>query len=263
MTTTPGDPGQQPPVGPYDPAAPPPPPPPGYPAPPGQQAPPAYGRPGQPAFGQPPFGQPQSGQPVYGQPAFGGQQYGEPGALYNPAYGAGPIHPFGSPADFGERALSWLWDLLYLWPAWLLYVVGLTVVITGSASIDESVGASNDGPAVVIVIGAVLLFIGFVVQITMYIRNYVLDQGRTGYTYGRRKVGIRCVDQNTGQSPGGGSCFGRWLLHGFINQFFYIDYLWVAFDANKQSLTDKALHTVVVRQPAPAAVAPDPVVTRL
>ncbi len=41
----------------------------------------------------------------------------------------------------------------------------------------------------------------------------------------------------------------RWLLHGVINQVIYIDYLWPLWDDKNQTLTDKILGTVVIKQP--------------
>ena len=81
--------------------------------------------------------------------------------------------------------------------------------------------------------------------------NYMLDQGRTGYTYGRRKVGVRLIREIEGTPTGVWSCVARYFLHGLINQACYIDYLWPLWDPKRQTLTDKILTTIVVHQPPP------------
>lgn len=83
----------------------------------------------------------------------------------------------------------------------------------------------------------------------LQIQNFMLDQGKTGYTYGKRKVGIRAIREQDGQPMGVGVAVGRFFLHSIINSACYIDFLWPLWDAKKQTLTDKILTTVVVRQP--------------
>ena len=76
-----------------------------------------------------------------------------------------------------------------------------------------------------------------------------MRQGRTGYTYGKARVGIKTIREEDGQPSGVGSCTARYFLHWIINQFFYIDYLWPLWDDKCQTITDKILTTVVVHAP--------------
>jgi uncharacterized RDD family membrane protein YckC len=122
-------------------------------------------------------------------------------------------------------------------------VVGLGFVSNGAAV--ESAARQT--------IGGVLLAVGLVLTLWRLVSNYVLDQGRTGYTYGKRKGGIRTVRIADGQPSGAGSCVVRYLLHGIINNACYLDYLWPLWDPRRQTLTDKILSTVVVQLPDPAA----------
>lgn len=199
-------------------------PPPGYGTPP---PPPAYGAP-PPAYGAPP--------PAYGAPP---PPYGAP-QMANP-YAA---EPPGGYAQWGDRVVAYLWDfVVYLWPAWVTSLIGAVFLAVGSAA------NSGSGSGPLILVGVVLLFVGFALSLWRVIANYFLDQGRTGYTYGKRKVGIRLVRMD-GQVPGVGSCVGRYFLHSIINQLCYIDFLWPLWDTQRQTLTDKVLNTIVIRQPA-------------
>ena len=141
--------------------------------------------------------------------------------------------------------MATLWDLLYMWPALVGEFVGFVLIIIGAGM------AANDsgGGGLLIGLGVLVLLAAIVYGIWRYVTNYMLDQGRTGYTYGKRKVGIRTISESTGQPAGVGSCVLRWLLHGVINQVIYIDYLWPLWDDKNQTLTDKILGTVVVKQP--------------
>jgi len=192
-----------------------------------------------------------SGDPAYGQQPPPAGPYGAPpyaaGPVYPgyPGYGQASGLPPGGYANWGDRAVATLWDIVYVLPALVGEFVGVILIIIGAALV-----ANDSGFGTVLVIIGVLVLVGAIVYgLWLYIRNYLLDQGRTGYTYGKRKVGIRTVAEATGQPAGVGSAVLRWLLHSIINQALYIDYLWPLWDEKKQTLTDKILTTVVVRQP--------------
>lgn len=191
---------------------------------------------------QPPPNQPPPGQP--GQPGQYGQQ--------PPAYGAPPPAapyqqqgPVGGVqvASWGQRAIGTLWDFVYLWPGWVTAIVGYIIL---------GIGAGGDSGALA-GLGGLVVFVGFALFVWRLVVNYILDQGRTGWTYGKRKVGIRTVRIDDGQPSGVGSCVGRYFLHGLINQACYLDYLWPLWDPMRQTLTDKILSTYVVQQPDPGA----------
>jgi uncharacterized RDD family membrane protein YckC len=132
-----------------------------------------------------------------------------------------------------------------MWPALGGYFLGFILLIGGGGMSANDSGAGT----ALIIVGGLVLLAAFVYGIYRYVTNYMLDQGRTGYTYGKRKVGIRTISETTGQPSGVGSCVLRWLLHGVINQVLYIDYLWPLWDDKNQTLTDKILGTVVIKQP--------------
>lgn len=181
--------------------------------------------------------------PPYGgpPPGPGGPGYGGP----PPGYGYPAPPPPGVYAEWGQRAIALLWDVVYTLPAWLLQIVGAILLVVGIVLED---GGDGDGTAVILV-GVLLILVGIVVGIVLTVRNLILRQGRTGYTWGKSKVGIRVVRELDGQPCGVGSAVGRFFLHWAINQAFYIDYLWPLWDDRNQTLTDKVLGTVVINQP--------------
>ncbi len=181
-------------------------------------------QPGPPPEGAPPA----SGQPAYGQPAYG-QPSGQPAGYY---------------ATWGDRVIATLWDILFPWKGLLVLLLGVVITSVG-AGLDQSV---------VVALGVVLILVGWGWAIWLFIRNYFLDQGRTGWTWGKRKVGIRLINEVDGTPVGAGMAFVRYLLHGLINQACYIDYLWPLWDERKQTLTDKVLNSVVIKQADPAQV---------
>lgn len=153
--------------------------------------------------------------------------------------------PASTYAEWGDRAVAWLWDLLYGLPPLGLCLFSALPLIIGGVLNDDNEG--NGVSISLFVLGGLMLLGGFVWSIWRGINNCVVRQGRTGQTWGKAKVGIWVLDQHTGAAPGWGSCLARWLLHGLINQAVYIDYLWPLWDPQRQTITDKVLGTVVVK----------------
>lgn len=194
---------------------------------------PPYGQPPQYGAPQPPYGQPQYGQPQYGQPAYG-----------QPAYG--PPVPPGGYASWGKRVVATLWDFVYTLPGTLLVMLAYVLFIVGIFQNEEQGGDAGTG---FFVVGGLCFLVGLALGLFLFIRNSILRQGRTGWTWGKARVGIRVVKEADGQPMGAWLAVARWFLHSAINQACYIDYLWPLWDEKKQTLTDKILSTVVVNQP--------------
>ncbi len=153
-----------------------------------------------------------------------------------------PYEPAGYYASWGDRVIATLWDFLYAWPGLLVLLLGVLITAVG--------GDMDNGP--VTIVGVLVMLAGWGEMIWLYIRNYFLDQGRTGWTWGKRRVGIRLIKEVDGTPVGPGMAFVRYLLHSVINQACYLDYLWPLWDAKKQTLTDKVLATVVIKQADPS-----------
>ncbi len=197
-------------------------------------------------YGNPPHGAPPPPQPGWGPPP--GQVYGaypppQYGYQYGgPGYGQPPV-PFGGYASWGQRVLAMLWDIVVVLPALGVLFAGFALLAVG--------GAIGSGSAATgfIVLAIVVIIAGYAWAIWRQIKNIWIDQGRTGYTYGKRKVGIRVIREQDGQPMGVGVAVARWLLHSLLNSCLMLDYLWPLWDAKNQTLTDKVLTTIVVNQP--------------
>jgi uncharacterized RDD family membrane protein YckC len=170
-----------------------------------------------------------------------------------PGYGvpnhAAPARP-GAPAGFWRRFGGTLLDgILYglLWLPFavvgfvLIFVVGLGDCSTDRFT-DELVcdGRENVGA---IVAGSIVLFLGWVFVAFLYVRALA----KRGQTWGRHLVGVRVVDATTGGAPGWGKAIGRTLFASFISgNFCYLGYLWMLWDAKRQTWHDKVAGTLVV-----------------
>ena len=183
----------------------------------------------------------------YGNQQYGGQPY--PNQPAYGQYGGYPPQGYGQPAggyaSWGERVLATLWDVVVvLWPMALMFGGAILLGIGGAL-------ASGDGGALgtaMIVIAVVVMIGAYAWAIVRQIRNIIVDQGRSGYTYGKRRTGIRVIREQDGQPMGVGVAVARWFLHSVLNSCLMLDYLWPLWDAKKQTLTDKVLGTIVVHQ---------------
>jgi len=212
--------------------------------PPPPEAPPPYGQ--QPGYGQPPYGQqPAYGQPPsygqqppnYGQqPPYGQQPYGQPGQGL-PQYGqfGGPQSNMvpGAPgplAEWPQRALGWLIDLLFTLVPWVVLFVLTQAANTRAFELL--------GDLVALAIG-----VWFAAQLGQY-----------GSTPGMRVIGLRCVSLKTGQPLGVGMGIVRWLLHVVADILcvvpYIVDMLFPLWDAQKQTLADKIIGSVVLKVPS-------------
>jgi uncharacterized RDD family membrane protein YckC len=187
-----------------------PPPPPGY----GQ---PSYGQPGydQSGYGQPGYGQPPP-PPGYGQPNWG-----------QPSYGP----PTGTLAEWPQRALGLVVDV-----AFVLVIVVVGIILSA-------------------ILGAVSSTLGLLVGLLVYVvaLGYeilqLVKQGNTGQTIGKKIIGLKLVGESTGQPIGAGMSIIRYIAHFVDSLICYIGWLFPLWDAKKQTIADKIMHTVVVTVP--------------
>lgn len=238
----PPPPGQQP-----DPQTPPPPAPPAD----AVAAPPApYGAPQPPA----PYGAP---QPPAQQNPYGGG-YGQA-----PVYAGGPaMHPgslgyvqanFGQVASFGQRALALIVDWAITLVGLIPMIIGFIILVTAAPSevyVDEfGMTQTEGGNSSQAVIGGLLIGLGALISLGITLWNRIFKMGRTGQSVGKKMVGLKLVDDQSGQPIGAGKAFLREIVHGVVNQVFYLSYLWMLWDDNKQTIADKAVHSTVVVVP--------------
>ena len=180
------------------------------------------------------------------------------------AGGGGPAYPgslayveqnFGKVADFGQRALAYLIDTA-------ITLIGLVPDghrhhhahgrglrqphdrrATATSPRPVTATRPSSSSACCSSRSAALISLG----ITIW--NRIFKMGRTGQSVGKKVIGLYLLDDKTGQPIGAGMCFLRELLQSLINQVFYLGWLWMLWDADKQTLGDKAVHSSVVVVP--------------
>jgi len=194
---------------------------------------------GQPGYGQGGYGQqgygepaaPYGGQPAgapYGQAPYGQAPYGAPPAGYQ----SGPVaqpggYAYGAPAYAAwlTRVGAYIIDAL---PTWILIVI---------AGVLASHGGAGGGIGVVFYLAA----LGWVA----YNRWY--KAGRTGQSLGKKATDTRLIGEQTGQPIGAGMAFVRDIAHIVDAVICYVGFLFPLWDAKKQTLADKIVHTLVVK----------------
>lgn len=186
--------------------------------------------------------------PGYPPPPPPGHQQTPPGyAAFTPH---NPGTNFGPLASFGTRLGAWLIDsILYSLALAAAAIPG--IVLTFSA-FDECSGSQRDNEfeclgdelqagallGGILLIGLAFLFIAFI---------YIRALANTGQSWGRKAVGVKVIDERTGEPPGWGKAIGRTAFAWFISaQIFYIGYLWMLWDERKQTLHDKVAGTHVI-----------------
>jgi uncharacterized RDD family membrane protein YckC len=169
-----------------------------------------------------------------------------------PPYEAGA---FASTAPTPEYAGFWirfggylldglLYGLLYL-PFLSAGIALMAVGFDDCVTIDDELvcnGRENEGS---IAGGVALMVVGAIVVFVVYLRGLA----RSGMTWGRRIVGIKVVRTDDGSAPGWGKAIGRTLFANWISaSIFYLGYLWMLWDGQKQTWHDKVAGTYVVRR---------------
>jgi uncharacterized RDD family membrane protein YckC len=142
-----------------------------------------------------------------------------PGAQYPQSFGAS-----------GPRA--------GFWPRFgALVIDSVAIAILPIIVIALGAGDSSGG---LLALGYVLFFVG---SIAYYV---YFEGGPTGQTLGKRAMGIRVIDFNTGGPIGYGRGFLR-LIGRYISGFLcYLGYFWMLWDKEKQCWHDKMANDVVV-----------------
>ena len=219
-----------------------------------------------------PYGAPQPAQygaaqppPAYGaQPGYPPPQanpYG--GYSQAPVYAGGPaVYPgsigyveqnFGKVADFGQRALAYLIDFAITLVGLIPMVIGIIMLVAAAPGFDTdefgNVTSSGDGNSGLAVAGGLLIALGVLLSIAITLWNRVFKMGRTGQSVGKKAIGLFLLDDKTGRPIGAGMCFLREIVQGLVNQIFYLGWLWMLWDTDKQTLGDKSVHSSVVVVP--------------
>jgi uncharacterized RDD family membrane protein YckC len=72
------------------------------------------------------------------------------------------------------------------------------------------------------------------------------EGGPTGATPGKKICGIKVIDMQGGGPIGYGRAFIRWIMKIVSGAVFYLGYLWMLWDKEKQCWHDKVANDVVV-----------------
>jgi uncharacterized RDD family membrane protein YckC len=180
-------------------------------------------------------GDPQGTQRYWDGSQWVGGPHAAAGTVAPGGYGAAQaMAGSGRPAEYGSRVIAYLIDAGIL--------VGGYIVIFILAAI---LGAISDA------LGTIVVFLGALGLLGFWIWNVVIQQGSTGQTIGKKQQNIRLINLATGQPPGAGGAFLRYLLAAAISTFTcgiggLLDLLWPLWDENKQRLTDKIMKYHVV-----------------
>jgi uncharacterized RDD family membrane protein YckC len=211
---------------------------------------------------QPPSEYPQDPQPPQNpqQPYAGGAPAPYQSApQVNPYGGGAQAFPgskayveqhFGPVSSFGRRAGALVIDTLLSLIGVIPMVIGTVMLVIAAPDVDELGntidGTGNGGQAAV---GGLLIALGILLTIGIQIWNRIFRMGRTGQSVGKKMLGLKLINEQTGQPIGAMQSFLRELLGGLINQVVYLSYLWMLWDDNKQTLADKIVHSTVIDVP--------------
>jgi uncharacterized RDD family membrane protein YckC len=188
----------------------------------------------QPGFAPPPSGYSQPGG--YQQPGYPQPQYG---------YGA-PVGPLAAPrASFGQRLGATIIDWIVIGipigiiegiaTAMFASSIAITYNADGTVANADVTNGSKAGAA---------LLVSVFLPLILYVAYYVIMIGR-GQTVGDKVAGIRIIDAN-GNPPGFLKAFIRLIVQQILGGIFFITYLWVLWDPDKQTLHDKAAGTICI-----------------
>jgi len=169
-----------------------------------------------------------------GDGAMGGAAMGG-GPMGASSMGPGSMGTMGAgeeAGDFGTRFVARLIDGLLLLP------IGIAVAILAAI-----LGAVSDA------LGGLMVLVWYAIALawTFYVLGYLL--GETGQTPGKRMMGLKVVDANTGQPMGGGRGVGR-VFTDYVNGLIcFLGWLWPLWDSQSQTISDKIIGSRVVKGP--------------
>lgn len=150
-------------------------------------------------------------------------------------------------AGFGARLGAWILDSLIVGIPSVVLVVVLTLNLPTeitACTVDGRPGLC-EGPTTGSALIILLLNVGFgALSLFWY---YPYFDGVTGATPGKRMIGLRVVDDRTGDSIGYGRGLGRSLFKIISGLVLLLGYLWAIWDREKRAWHDMVVSSRVVR----------------
>lgn len=174
--------------------------------------------------------------PGYQQPPQPSQQPPAGQPLVQPTQGqlTGPLPR----ASFGQRFGAFAIDLIIIVGAEIIISLVFGAVIAAVA---------NAGSGAAIALASVVGLLAFILYIAIPIVYFGYMEGQpSGQTFGKRALGIRVVDFNTGGRLTMGSAMVRSVVRSVLSGIFLLGYLWMLWDPQQQTWHDKLVGTTVV-----------------
>lgn len=175
-----------------------------------------------------------------------------------PSSAAPPVHPLpvvpaAGPsqayATFIRRGCASLIDLtIYGLIVFILTAaVSLVLGMSFNASYGDITKQANASQSAYTSLGFTIFGVLFLIMFLVGILNWVLVAVK-GQSPGKMILGIKIIKKDTHQTPGFLSAFLREAIGRLINgSFFSIGYLWMLWDADKQTVGDKIAGTIVIK----------------
>jgi len=189
-----------------------------------------------PYDGQPHF---PPGQPGQYQPQYPPAQYQPQG--YNP-YGQGGQGPQGYGYGYAPPGQLAGWPIRV--GASILDSLLVSIPAITGAILSLVIDGDQDelGPGGGLAIGA-----GFLVAFLVWVWNRIIQQGRTGQSFGKKVTGLKVVHAQTGQLIGMGPNLGREICAQIFNELCILNVIWPLWDDKQQTWHDKVVGDIVIR----------------
>jgi uncharacterized RDD family membrane protein YckC len=202
----------------------------------------------------PPMAGPQDGDassrstpPVPPPPPPGGPSFPPPppsgefgGPIPTPGGSGGPY------AGFGARFAAYLLDSLIIGVPLTVIFVALVLVLPTEAALCENFDGSVDVCETPTDASSAILLLSLPVMIIAVVTYFVVQEGRTGQTVGKRALSIKVVNANNGGPIGIGAALVRYLVRIPGSWICGLGYFWMLWDDRSQTWHDKASTSVVV-----------------
>jgi uncharacterized RDD family membrane protein YckC len=127
-----------------------------------------------------------------------------------------------------------------------VYLVAVLLLVIG----PKAETTCNDGfstceyphPGII----AIVVVLGLAAVVLITVLYTIRPIGRKGQTLGKRVMGVMVVDRASGQPIGIGRSVGRFFMTAVSSWLCYLGYLWMLWDADRQTWHDKVVNSVVV-----------------
>lgn len=160
-----------------------------------------------------------------------------------PPSGPAPRVAGAGDANFGQRFGAVIIDGLVVGiPAAILVFIGIAIAPTEIVLCDEGFGLCEQPTGA----GWGIIVLFYLITVVASFAYYMILEGGTGQTVGKKAVNIKRVDAASGQPIGSGRALGLVFARVISGIPCYLGYLWMLWDADKQTWHDKMTTSKVV-----------------